>query len=134
MASETRSYGLLYDEEGIRADLKQCREKDRYAFNHIVAVLGELRGNTSLSENFTIPGWQDATIEDVVWIESLQAEGINATRVKLWEVKQWRLIFFVDHTARVAAFVAVMHRDQDYQNDHSLWERLRNAYERLGFH
>lgn len=133
MPDETRPYELLYDEEAIKADIKVCREKDRYAFNHIIVVLGELRGNPTISENFVLPGWQDLTVEDVAWVESLHDEGINATRVKLWEVKQWRLIFFADHARGRAAFVAIMHRDQNYEDDAALWDRLRNAYERLGF-
>ena len=133
MAAETHGYELLFDEDGVRADLRVCRGRDSYAFNHIIVVLGELRGNPSLAENFVLPGWQDATIEDVAWLESLQSEGINANRVKLWEVKAWRLIFFADHSRKRAALVAVMHRSQEYQKDKILWTRLREAYERLGF-
>lgn len=133
MAAEIRSYEILYDEEGIRADLRECRRRDGYAFNHLIVLLGELRGNPSLSENFVMVGWQDNVIEDVAWIESLQREGINASRVKIWAAKDWRLIFFADHARRRAALVAVMHRAQDYERDAELWQRLRDAYERLDF-
>ncbi|HEX8573348.1 MAG TPA: hypothetical protein VF759_11420 [Allosphingosinicella sp.] len=133
MAADTHAYELLFDEDGVRADLRVCRGRDSHAFNHVIVMLGELRGNPSLAENFVMPGFQDATIEDVRWIESLQREGINASRTKLWEVRKWRLIFFADHRTRRAALVAVMHRGQDYERDKALWARLRKAYERLGF-
>lgn len=131
--ADARAYAFIVDEEGVKADLRVCSGRDRYAFNHIIVVLGELRANPSLSENFVMVGWQDETIEDVAWVESLQAEGINAARTKLWAVKEWRLVFFVDHRRRRAALVAVMHRDQEYEADRALWERLRDSYERLGF-
>jgi hypothetical protein len=133
MAAENHEYQLLFDESGIRDDLRLCRETDRYAFDRVVAVLGELRGNPSLSEQFVHPGFQNLVVEDVCWIASLAQEGIHSTRVKLWEVQAWRLIFFVDHRGRRAALAAVMHRDQNYEQDASLWQRLREAYERLGF-
>lgn len=130
---ENRAYQFLYDEAGIAADMKICMNQDRHAFSHIIVILSELRGNPSLSENFVLVGWQDATIEDVAWIESLQAEGINANRVKLWEARGWRLIFFADHPKRKAALVAIMKREQNYEEDTVLWARLRESYERLGF-
>jgi hypothetical protein len=131
--ADARAYALAVDEEGVNADLRVCRDVDRRAFDRIIVILGELRRNPSLSENFVMVGWQDTTIEDVTWIESLQQEGINATRTKLWEVQAWRLLFFVDHARRRAALVAVMERRQDYQADRPLWDRLRETYERLGF-
>ncbi|HZF43104.1 MAG TPA: hypothetical protein VEZ48_06815 [Sphingomonadaceae bacterium] len=133
MTPETRSYELLFDEGGIRADLKACRERDRYAFSYIIVALGELRANPSTAENFVMVGWQDETVEDVAWIESLQREGINASRVKIWDVKDWRMIFFADHKRRRAALVAVMPRNDNYEKNTILWSRLREAYERLGF-
>ncbi len=133
MAAETQEYELLYDEAGIREDLRACRTRDRDAFDVIVALLGELRGKPALSENFVLPGWNDLTIEDVDWIESLLSEGIDATRVKIWAAREWRLIFFADHSKRRSAFAAEMHSSQNYEKDKYLWQRLRDAYDRLGF-
>jgi hypothetical protein len=132
-APEAHAYELFFDEAGIRSDLRECRRIDRPAFNEIIVVLGELRGNPSRSEDFVLPGFEDGTVEDVRWIESLGREGIDATRVRLRDVQAWRLIFFVDHGRRVAALAAVMHRPQNYEADPVLWQRLRESYERLGF-
>lgn len=124
---------LFFDEDGVRADMRTCRTRDPTAFNYIIALLSEWRGQMALSADFVLPGVQDEVIEDVAWIESLAAHGINATRVKLWSIRAWRLILFVDHRRGRAALAAIMHRDQDYENDAALWERLKDAYARLGF-
>lgn len=126
-------FAILFDETGVRADMAELRRRDRAAFAYVIALLSEWRGAMSISEDFLLPGSQDGLIQDVAWVESLASAGINATRVRLWEVRAWRLIFFVDHREHRAALAAVMHRDQNYEQDIRLWERLRMAYAALGF-
>jgi hypothetical protein len=49
------------------------------------------------------------------------------------DVGAWRLLTAGDHRSRTVAVLALMHRDQDYENDQELIERLRESYDRLGF-
>lgn len=129
----TRTYQFTYDRVGVPGDLKECRRKDEYAYRRIIAILERLIEQPGESEKFITENWQDDVIEDVGLIRTLQRERINGLRVKFWDIKKWRLLFIADHRLRQVGLVAVMHRDQDYESDKVLWDRIKNAVDRFNF-
>lgn len=131
--SASPGYQLTFDDAGIRDDLERCREEDRYAYGRILVLLEQLSGNPADCERYVNVGWQDYEIQDVGVVRSLQAERIDAVRVKLWDIRAWRLIFACDPLGRRAGLVAVMQRSQNYEQDHVLWDRIKDAVQRFNF-
>ncbi|MCD2316975.1 hypothetical protein LQ954_12535 [Sphingomonas sp. IC-11] len=128
-----RAYQFTYDKAGVRDDLERCKQEDRYAYGRIFVLLEQLLGDPADCERFITEGWQDNQIEDVTAIRSLLDERIDGVRTKLWDVRAWRLLFICDLPGRRAGLVAIMHRSQNYEDDHELWDRIRNAVQRFGF-
>jgi|AntDeeMinimDraft_5_1070356.scaffolds.fasta_scaffold25230_2 mRNA-degrading endonuclease RelE of RelBE toxin-antitoxin system len=118
---------------GAQGDVYACKEEDRYAAAHIAAFLRECRADDRVLESNIDSRAGDNLIDNVTEVGSLQRQRINAYRTKLVMVAAWRLIFIVDRrTARIGLF-AVMHRDQDYENDRALWDRIEREFNDYGF-
>jgi hypothetical protein len=107
--------------------------EDRSAFDEVLVLLRELEDGTRINECLVDPSYVDAVISKVEPFWHLQNEHLNVYTVKLYDIAQWRIISAVDHHARRIALLALMRRDQDYEKDAELLERLRHAYEQLCF-
>lgn len=132
MSQINRRFKLIVD-ENVAADLIHIKESDPYAHRHILVFLQEIRGDQIACENLVDEYYSDDTIENIVPFWHLQRERLNVHRIKLIEVKGWRIIVAGDHRQREVAIMAIMNRDQDYQNDNQLIKRLRKSYENLCF-
>jgi len=73
--------------------------------------------------------YSDLHIENVSQLYSLQAKRINAYRVRMVEVRRWRLITCVDHFACIIGLLAIMPRADDYENNPVLWTRIERDYD-----
>jgi hypothetical protein len=133
MSEVGRRFTLLYD-DALDADLDRCQERDRYAYARVLAFLDELEGDTNLCEGLILERYSDPLVHDVEPFWYLQDQRLNVYRVKLVEVGAWRLLTAGDHRTRLVAILALMHRDQNYERDQVLIARLKDSYERLGFH
>lgn len=132
MSEVDRQFKLLIDDL-VSDDLKRVEQQDTYDHDQIVVFLQELKGNQILCEDLINEHHSDLTIQDIKPFWYLQNERLNVYRIKLCMVGAWRVLTAGDHRKKEVAILAVMHRDQDYEADPQLIERLRSSYERLGF-
>lgn len=65
----------------------------------------------------------------------MKNNGVEIWRLKFWDVQgavPYRILYaFHDAETRIY-ILAVMHRDQNYEEDHDLCERIIAAYHELG--
>ena len=48
-------------------------------------------------------------------------------------IHAWRIITAVDYPGRRVAVLAVMHRDENYEDNIELWARIEGEYDSFGF-
>lgn len=119
--------------DGAQKDMYACKDEDSYAAAQIAVFLRECRADARILERNIDTSASDDVIESVAAVESLQRKRINAYRTKMVLVRAWRLIFIVDRpSARIGLF-AIMHRDQDYENDLELWDDIEREFNAYGF-
>ena len=132
MSEQQRRFRLLIDREG-EADLFRVKEEDPWAHAQIYVLLQEYESGTFPPEELIDEYFESSEIENVVPFWHLQNEKLNVYRLKLVKVNAWRVLTAGDHISREVAVLAIMHRDQNYQADAKLVERIRNSYENFGF-
>ena len=114
--------------------MTKCRENDRYAASRLAAFVREVLDDQIAVEALVDERNYEYPVRDIVPITSLQDRRINAYRVRLVEVAGWRLITAVDHRTARVGLLAVMERDQNYEDDRELWRRIEGEYDEYGFH
>lgn len=132
MSETHRRYELIIDQL-VGGDLTRLAEEDRYAHRQIIVFLEELSGDLRLCEELIDEHHSDGAIQSVEPFWFMQQQRLNVYRIKLYLIGKWRILSAGDHRRRQVAILAIMHRDQDYQNDAALILRLKDCYERLGF-
>jgi len=132
MSEVERRFSLIFD-KAIAGDLIRVKKEDSYAHAKIIAVLQEYQSGTFPSEDLIDEYFESADIENVVPFWHLQKERKNIYRVKLISVAKWRILTAGDHQANQVAVLAIMHRNQDYESDPILIQRLEKSYETLGY-
>jgi mRNA-degrading endonuclease RelE of RelBE toxin-antitoxin system len=132
MSEVVRRYRLIVDAL-VYSDIARIKSEDSYACAEIVAFIEEIKADQILCENLIDEHYFDATIENVVPFWAMQSDRLNVYRIKLNHVGKWRILTAGDHRRREVAILAVMHRDQNYEKDKNLIERLRGSYEKLNF-
>ncbi len=95
----------------------------------VSVILREFSGDAKAAELLVDEQYSDLRIESVSQLYSLQAARINAYRVRMVEVREWRLITCVDHFNRVIGLLAVMPRSDDYEKNTTLWKRIERDYD-----
>lgn len=132
MSDSVAGYQFLITQGG-RDDLIACREEDPWAAARISVLLREIAQHKFYAEWLADPTYSDDIILNVGELVSFRAVKINAYRVKFVEIAKWRLIVAVDHPTQRVALMAVMHRDDNYQDDQTLWEDIEREYDELSF-
>ncbi|RYY22391.1 MAG: hypothetical protein EOP62_23265 [Sphingomonadales bacterium] len=132
MSDSVADYQFLITQGG-RQDLLACRKEDPWAASRISVLLREIAQHKFYAEWLADPTYSDDTILDVGELASFRAIKINAYRVKFVEIGKWRLIVSIDHPTHRVALMAVMHRDDNYEEDEALWADIEREYDELGF-
>ena len=132
MTQTDRRFRLLIDMSAA-ADLSRVKRDDPWAHAKIYAMMQEYESGTFPAEELIDEKFESDEIENIKPFWHLQDERLNVYRIKLVSVNSWRILTAGDRTYREVAVLAVMHRDQDYQSDKELIERLRKSYENFGF-
>ena len=114
---------------------------DRRAAGIIAAYLGEIADDLYLLDSLSIHEFEEGdgkfTVSQVFY---LQDRGWNVWRLKLFaleprhRVLEYRVLYAFDARKKVYHVLAIMHRDQDYENDPKLIARIKNDYDRLGIY
>ena len=118
---------------GAQDDFATCQRQDKCAAADITVLLRELEQDAKFLECMIDEDYSDARIENVAPVRKLIAIRINGYRVKLRECRYWRMIFIVDRrTAQIGLF-AIMRRDQNYERDTTLWQRIEREFDAHGF-
>ncbi len=131
--SEIERRYKLYVDDRVAGDLTYVRGVDSYAHKHVLVFLEEINGGQIACQWLVDEYYSDDLIENIEPFWFLQNEKRNIHRIKLVDVKGWRIITAGDHRQREIAVLAIMKRDQDYQSDKALVQRLRDSYEKLCF-
>ena len=132
MSQTDRRFRLLIDVSAA-ADLSRVRREDRWAHAQIVTVLQEYESGALPAEELIDERFESKQIENIKPFWHLQDKRLNVYRIKLVSVNAWRILTAGDHAYREVAVLAIMRRDQNYQSDKALIERLRKSYENFGF-
>lgn len=132
MSQADRRFRLLIDTSAA-ADLSRVRREDRWAHAQIVAVLQEYESGALPVEELIDEKFESDEIENIKPFWHLQDDRLNVYRIKLVSVNAWRILTAGDYAYREVAVLAIMRRDQNYQSDKALIERLRKSYENFGF-
>lgn len=119
--------------QGAKDDLKACKEEDSYAAAKISELLRDVRDDIIAGEALVDERFFDAVVESVRPVWSLQDKRINAYRVRMVVIHAWRIITAVDYPGRRVAVLAVMHRDENYEDNTELWARIEGEYDSFGF-
>lgn len=130
--SSRQRYQLLIT-EGAKADLRACRDDDRYAAAKVAELLRLISEDRLAIEALVDGRYSDDKIHDVSPIWSLQKKRINAYRVRMVLISAWRIITAVDHKDQRIAILAIMPRDDNYEDNKALWARLEQEYDAIGF-
>ena len=115
-------------------DLAHVRGADRRQAAYIAAHLRELDDDPYRVGETATPGRSDFAIEKVEPVARLLAERrLNCQLVRYRDVRDWRLIFGVDHRPASARLIllAIMPRALDYA-DEALWDRVERDYVDVG--
>lgn len=131
MSDVSRRYRLVVDTE-VAADLIRVRSSDKAAYDELQVFFEDLQGDSDWCQAIADPSYSDHQIESVLPFWHLQGERKNAYRVKFYNVASWRVITAADHRSMKIAVLAIMHRDQNYQQDSAFIARLRKSYDSLG--
>lgn len=118
---------------GAQADLRGCKDQDRYAAALIATHLRELRNDPGRCACLIDEQYFDEVIQDVEPVWSLQRIRLNAYRIKFVMLGGWRVITGADHRSSRVAILAVMPRGDDYQQNQALWARIEREYDELDF-
>lgn len=132
MSQVERRFRLIIDQSAA-ADLIRVKKDDPWAHAKIFALLQEYDAGTFPPEELIDERFESEDIENVEPFWHLQDDRLNVYRLKLVTVKAWRILTAGDRASREVAVLAVMHRDQNYQADRALVERIRASYANLGF-
>lgn len=132
MSEVERRFRLIIDQSAA-ADLIRVKREDSWAYAKIFALLQEYDAGTFPPEELVDEHFESDEIENISPFWHLQNERLNVYRLKLVSVGGWRILTAGDHVNRQIAVLAVMRRDQNYQADRKLVERIRASYEKLGF-
>jgi hypothetical protein len=132
MSEVTRRFTLIVDQQ-VTGDLRRVKSEDSYAHAQIIAFLQELHGDQILCECLIDEHYSDLTIESIGPFWAMQSERLNIYRLKLHSVGNWRILTAGDHQKRSVAILVIMRRDQNYQRDADLIQRLKGSYEKLGY-
>lgn len=130
--ADSRDYQFIIT-AGAKQDLLACKEEDPFAAATISTLLREILSHGRDASQMVEDDYSDEEIHSVGPLWSLQDMRINAYRVRMALIDRWRLIFAVDRLDQRIALVAVMHRDDDYQNNRALWRDIEREYDELGF-
>ncbi|MBE9555016.1 MAG: type II toxin-antitoxin system RelE/ParE family toxin [Proteobacteria bacterium] len=117
-------------------DLERLLVSDESLALELIVYLEELRDDMEMLDamrrNQRIEG---RTHVSILW---RWPDPINLWRLKLAEIRPrdgtfpYRIIYAPDPARNIFHVLAIMHRDQDYERDKALRQRLLNAYEDLG--
>lgn len=132
MSQTDRRFRLLIDASAA-ADLSRVRREDPWAHAQIFALMQEYESGALPAEELIDEKFESDEIENIKPFWHLQNDRLNVYRIKLVTVNGWRILTAGDHAYHEVAVLAVMRRDQDYQSDKALMERLRKSYENFGF-
>lgn len=132
MSEVDRRYTLQIEPE-FRVDLRECQREDRDAFDEIIVFIQELNKGIVLPENLIDEHFSDENISKVEPFWHLHGEHLNVYTVRFYNIGNWRVLSAGDHNRRRVSLLALMRRDKDYQSDHVLMDRIREAYERINF-
>lgn len=113
--------------------MARCKNEDRYAATKIAILLQELRDDRVTAEELIQVGPAAPPLEDVEQIFSLQEKRINAYRAKIVDVAAWRIIAVGDHRNKRVGIFAIMNREQNYQDDPELWDRIERECDEYDF-
>jgi len=129
-------YALAIHNDAI-ADLELVWKSDEQAAATIQTALEEIKDSQYYLSSLSIEGFADEKI-DVAMFRNMQRRGLNFWRLKLFEIDlspttlSYRIIYAYDGPKGIFYVLAIMHRDQDYENDPNLMKRLETAYDKLG--
>ena len=132
MTQTDRRFRLLIDPSAA-ADLTRVKREDSWAHAQIFALMQEYEAGTFPVEELIDETFESDKIENISPFWHLQDQRLNVYRLKLVSISAWRVLTAGDRTFREVAILAVMHRNQNYQSDRQLIERLRKSYENFGF-
>lgn len=132
--SEVGRRSRLIIDRSAAADLTRVKVEDPWAFAQIFAVLQEYNSGALPIEELCDEHFASESVENVVPVWHLQDDRFNVFRVKLIKVRAWRILTASDWRTREVAVLAIMKRNQNYQSDPDLMNRIRTSYESLGFH
>lgn|GEM_PF-2647248 len=113
-------------------DLRQLRLTDLDAFGRITAILQEIKASQYLLDCLTARdfGYDKSETFHVTEIASLRRAG-NFWRLKIWEIKGYRVIYCYIPGERAYYVLGIMERGINYETDHPFMQRVIDAYRNL---
>jgi hypothetical protein len=119
---------------GAREDMLECARADRRAAADIAIFLQEVMDDATACEALidTSVYYEDG-IESVDLFAFMQDQRVNAYRVRLVNVGEWRIISAADHKGKRVGIFGVMHRDRRYQEDVAYCRRIETEYDNYDF-
>jgi len=126
----------LHVHDDAYADLDKLWDEDEAAAARIEALLEEIEGDTDLLDRLSQNGYGRPGRDDfnVVWLENQIRVGNNLWRLKMWDVKDHRVIyaFFPSSpTSGTYHVLGVMRRAINYDRNHEFIQRIESAYTKL---
>lgn len=113
-------YGLQIHRDA-QADLRGLLGSDKAAAGQIIAFLEELRGDQTLLDSLSVPGYDDERIS-VQMVVKAQRKLWNVWRFTLRDLRPpeknlpYRMLYAFDGPRRVYHVLAVKHRSFDYDD------------------
>jgi hypothetical protein len=132
MSEVERRFSLTIDGQ-VAADLGLVKAKSRLDYFDIMAFIEQLEGDFICCESLIDEHYDEEPIESVEPFWHLQNQRFNVYRVKLVNIRNWRILTAGDHKNRRIAILAIMDRSQNYQDDSEFVQRLKESYDKLEF-
>ncbi len=119
------------------ADIKSLFDSEPDTAGCVVSLLQELKGDPDLMDRLTqidYGAYETAKFHvDAWWAE--QKKGRNLWRLKIWDLENqrlpYRIIYAFEPMLKKHHVLAVVNRDFDYDKDHPVTQRIRNAYDEI---
>jgi hypothetical protein len=121
---------------GYRQDIAELAQSDRTAAARIFALVEEISGDQSALESLTEDHFSDEERSfDVTWLRRAARAKLNLWRLKLFSLRRtdsWvnhRIIYAVDGRSQTIWLMAIMPRNENYDENSPRFRRIRQDYQ-----
>jgi hypothetical protein len=121
---------------GYRQDIAALAQSDRTAAARIYALVEEISGDQAALESLTEDHFSDEERSfDVTWLRGAARSRLNLWRLKLFSLQQtdsWinhRIIYAIDGRSQAIWLMAIMPRNENYDEGSPRFRRIRREYE-----